>query len=245
MMPVAANMVAWASDPAMSCGARRWSYPIEALIASIIASGPAAKRPPHIVFAVLVMRKKPMRKLKSALLYTALAVVANTASADMAAIEALREGNMRKLMFHETGVASSDAPFLTEAGEEMTLSAYEGQFVVLNFWATWCAPCRQEMPQLAALQAQMGGDDMQVVTVATGRNPAPAINQFFDEIDVDNLPKHVDPRQSLSRSMGVLGLPVTVVLDREGNEIARMQGEADWSSDSAVAVMQALIDAGA
>jgi hypothetical protein len=86
---------------------------------------------------------------------------------------------------------------------------------------------------------------MQVVTVATGRNPAPAINQFFDEINVDNLPKHVDPRQSLSRSMGVLGLPVTVVLDREGNEIARMQGEADWSSDSAVAVMQALIAEGA
>ncbi len=185
-----------------------------------------------------------MRKLKSALLYTALAVVANTAHADMSAIEALREGNMRKLMFHETAVAASDAPFLTETGVEMTLADYEGQFVVLNFWATWCAPCRQEMPQLAALQTQMGGDDMQVVTVATGRNPPPAINQFFDEIGVDNLPKHVDPRQSLSRSMGVLGLPVTVVLDREGNEIARMQGEADWSSDSAIAVMEALIASG-
>ena len=182
-----------------------------------------------------------MRKLMSALLYTALAVVANTAHADMSAVEALREGDMRKLMFHETAVASSDAPFLTEAGDEMTLTAYEGQYVVLNFWATWCAPCRVEMPHLSALQAQMGGEDMQVVTIATGRNPAPAINQFFDEIGVDNLPKHVDPRQSLSRSMGVLGLPVTIVLDREGNEIARMQGEADWSGASAIAVMQALI----
>ena len=185
-----------------------------------------------------------MRKLMSALLYTALAVVANTAHADMSAVEALREGDMRKLMFHETPVASSDAPFFTESGEEMTLAAYDGQIVVLNFWATWCAPCRQEMPHLAALQTQMGGADMQVVTVATGRNPAPAINQFFDEIGVDNLPKHVDARQSLSRSMGVLGLPATVVLDRQGNEIARMQGEADWSSESAVAVIQALIDAG-
>jgi len=185
-----------------------------------------------------------MRKLMSALLYTALAVVANTATADTAAIEALREGNMRKLMFHQTAVDSSDAVFFAEDGSEMTLAAYEGQYVVLNFWATWCAPCRQEMPQLSALQDLMGGDDLQVVTIATGRNPAPAIDRFFAEIEVENLPKHTDPRQSLSRSMGVLGLPVTVVLDREGNEIARMQGEADWSSDSAIAVMEALIASG-
>ncbi|WP_106746358.1 TlpA family protein disulfide reductase [Yoonia maritima] len=185
-----------------------------------------------------------MRKLMSALLYTALAVVANTAIADTTAIEALREGDMRKLTFHEAAIAAPDSSFLAEDGSEMTLAAYEGQYVVLNFWATWCAPCRLEMPHLSALQEQMGGDDMQVVTIATGRNPAPAIDRFLAEIEVDNLPKHTDPRQGLARSMGVLGLPVTILLDRQGNEIARMQGEADWSSDSAIAIVQALITNG-
>jgi len=67
------------------------------------------------------------------------------------------------------------------------------------------------------------------------------MQRFFAEIEVDNLPLHTDPRQSLARAMGVLGLPVTVIIDPEGREIARMQGDADWSSDNAIAIMQALI----
>jgi thiol-disulfide isomerase/thioredoxin len=178
----------------------------------------------------------------SALLYTALTAVANTAVADMSAVADLREGDMRKLMFHSAPIASSDVTFVSETGEEMTLSDYEGQYVVMNFWATWCAPCRKEMPQLSDLQTQLGGDDMQVVTIATGRNPRPAMERFFAEIEVDNLPLHTDARQGLARSLGVLGLPVTIILAPDGQEIARMQGDADWSSDSAFAVMRALLE---
>ncbi|MBE0414437.1 TlpA disulfide reductase family protein [Yoonia sp.] len=183
-----------------------------------------------------------MRKLRSALLYTALAFVANTGLADIADIAALREGDMRKLTLHSAPMAGSDVPFTGQDGSEMTLAAYRGQYVVLNFWATWCAPCRKEMPHLAALQSELGGDAMQVVTIATGRNPRPAMERFFAEIAVDNLPLHTDGRQALARSMGVLGLPVTVILDPQGQEIARLQGDADWSSDSALAIMRALID---
>lgn len=184
-----------------------------------------------------------MRKLLSALLYTALTVVANTALADMADVAELRTGDMRKLMFHSAPMAGSDVVFTSEDGTDMTLADFEGKYVVLNFWATWCAPCRKEMPQLAALQAALGGEAMQVVTIATGRNPRPAMERFFAEIGVDNLPLHTDPRQALARSFGVLGLPVTIILDPEGQEIARMQGDADWSSESAFAIMRALIDA--
>ncbi len=183
-----------------------------------------------------------MRKLKSALLYTALACVANTGLADVDAAEALREGDMRKLIFHNAPIESSDVTFMSEDGQEMTLADYQGKYVVLNFWATWCAPCRHEMPHLSALQETMGGDDMDVVTIATGRNPLPGMQRFFAEIGVDNLPLHTDARQNLARSLGVLGLPVTIVLDPDGNEIARMQGDADWSSESAIAIMRTLIN---
>lgn len=184
-----------------------------------------------------------MRRVKSALLYTVLAVLANTATADVAAWEALREGDMRKLNFHAEPYAPVAIPFVAGDGTEMTLAAYEGQIVLLNFWATWCDPCRAEMPHLGALQAAMGGEAFQVVTIATGRNPRPAMERFFAEIGVDNLPLHTDARQALARGMGVLGLPATVILDRDGKEIGRLLGEADWSSDSAQAILTALIAA--
>ncbi|MDE0849896.1 TlpA disulfide reductase family protein [Yoonia sp.] len=183
-----------------------------------------------------------MLKLKSALLYTALGLLANTALADVSTFEALREGDMRKLNFHSDPRPASNQPFTGEDGNEMTLAAYEGQITVVNFWATWCAPCRAEMPHLSDLQTQLGSDDLSVVTIATGRNPRPAMERFFDEISVDNLPLHADPRSTLARNMGVLGLPITVILDRDGQEIARLQGDADWSSESAIAILTAIRD---
>lgn len=183
-----------------------------------------------------------MLNWKSALLYTALCLHANGAAADVAMAAAELEGDMRKLVLHPAPVAGSTEIFLGEAGEELTLDDYAGKVVVLNFWATWCQPCRKEMPQLALLQERLGGDDLAVVTVATGRNPRPAIDRFFDEIGVTNLPKFTDERQALARSLGVLGLPATLILDRDGQEIARLLGDAEWASDGAIALLTAVID---
>ncbi|MBT0959489.1 TlpA family protein disulfide reductase [Alphaproteobacteria bacterium KMM 3653] len=177
-------------------------------------------------------------------LYTALALGANAAVAqDMAAAEAAREGTMKKLVFHSEPKAVEDVPFGDLSGGTHSLSDYKGQVVVLNFWATWCAPCRHEMPMLSNLQETFAGKNVEVVTIATGRNMPAAINRFFDEIEVDNLPSFVDPKQALARKMSVFGLPVTVILDAEGREVARMQGDAEWDSESAVAVLEALIPA--
>ena len=184
-----------------------------------------------------------MRKLFAALLYTALALGANIAAADMAAVAALRDGDMKKLNFHDEPRAASEAAFqLEDGGGEATLADYRGKYVLLNFWATWCAPCRKEMPMLAALQDEFGGDDFEVLTLATGRNSPQGITRFFDETGIDNLPRHQDPRQAVARDMAVLGLPITVILDPEGREIARLQGDADWNSDSARAIIAALLD---
>lgn len=94
---------------------------------------------------------------------------------------------------------------------------------------------------LSALQEEFGGDSFEVVTLATGRNNPAGIKKFFDEIGVTNLPRHQDPKSAVARDMTVLGLPITVILDPKGNEIARLRGEADWNSDSARAVIRALV----
>jgi len=155
-----------------------------------------------------------IRLLRLAPLYMALCLGANAVAAQDAAD--LLAGDMRAMVLHDDPQEVPQVSFTDADGAEMTLAAFEGQFVVLNFWATWCAPCRQEMPSLNALQQQLGGEDFAVVTIASGRNPLPAIRRFFEEEGITDLPVYLDPRQTMSRQMGVLGLPITVVLDPEG-----------------------------
>ncbi len=187
-----------------------------------------------------------MKKLVSALVYTALSFGAIAAApavwADLAAAAELREGDMKKLIFRDPPKPVSNAAFfLADDAGEATLEDYQGKYVLLNFWATWCAPCRKEMPQLSELQGEFGGDDFEVLTIATGRNSPTGIKKFFDEIGVDNLPRHQDPKQALASQMGIFGLPITVLIDPEGNEVARLRGDADWASDTAKAIIATAI----
>src|SRR6056297_4214555 len=186
-----------------------------------------------------------MKNILAAILYTGLVALANPAFADLAKAAAMRDGDMKKLTFHSEPKPAGTTEFITFDGEPLSLGEYEGKWVLLNFWATWCAPCRKEMPMLSELQTELGGDAFEVVTLATGRNAPPAMKKFFDEIGVDNLPLHRDPQSAIAREMGVFGLPITVILTPEGQEIARLQGDAHWNSDSAKAILTALIDGAA
>lgn len=184
------------------------------------------------------------------LLYTALAAGAifvgltffdNEPQANFSTIEELREGDMKKLNFTAPQPIVETA-FLDEDGQPMTFEAFKGQYTVVNFWATWCAPCRKEMPTLEALDKAFEGKGLDVVTIATGRNPAPAIDKFFTDIGVENLTKYLDPKQALARDMAVLGLPATVILNRDAQEIARLTGDAEWDAPEAIAILTALVE---
>ncbi|WP_158969013.1 TlpA family protein disulfide reductase [Chachezhania sediminis] len=182
-----------------------------------------------------------MRLVRSAALYLSIALGANAAAAaDIDTLEGLRDGDLKKLTFADPKPVPDIAFFLPD-GSETTLEAYRGKYVLVNFWATWCAPCRKEMPELNALQQEFGGDRFEVLTIATGRNSPAGINKFFAETDITALPKATDPKSALAREMGVLGLPITVLIDPDGNEIARLMGDAAWHSDSARAIAAELV----
>lgn len=187
--------------------------------------------------------------LAAALLYTALSALANPAAAQAlseaqrAGILALREGDMRKLVVHAEPVPGPDAVFIDPDGREVTLADSNGQVRLVNFWATWCAPCRQEKPSLDALERALGGPDFAVLAVATGRNSPEGIAEFNEEVGIETLETYLDPRAALAGAMNVPGLPVTAVLNREGDEVARLMGGADWNSPSARAIVSALIAA--
>ncbi|MGP3697827.1 TlpA family protein disulfide reductase [Rhodobacter sp. NSM] len=181
-----------------------------------------------------------MLRLLIAVIYTSLTFGANGAAAGPAEAQALLSGDMRKLVIHAEPKPLPEATLADLDEKPRSLSDWHGRWVVANFWATWCAPCRAEMPTLDRLEAAMGGDAFAVVTVATGRNAVPGIRKFFDEAGVTHLPVLRDPKSALARQIGVMGLPVTLVIDPQGREVARLIGDADWDSPEAMAVLAAM-----
>ena len=169
-------------------------------------------------------------------LYTAFLACANVAAAG-SVDPALLKGAMAKLTLEEPKPLPQVA--LVGLADDVTgLEGTKGKWLVLNLWATWCMPCREEMPSLDKLATLR--PDIAVVAVATGPNPLPAIHSFLDKAGVRALTVLRDPTQDLAHQMGVMGLPVTVIVNPEGMEVARLIGGADWSAPETLAVLDAL-----
>jgi thiol-disulfide isomerase/thioredoxin len=181
----------------------------------------------------------------AALLYGLVAASANAEGLDadaIAAVDALRTGEMEKLVLHGQARPRIDEPFRDAEANEVSLSDFTGQVVLLNFWATWCPPCRAEMPSLDRLAGEMAGDGLAVIALSTDRGGVERIAEFYDEIGVANLSIYQDPRGRLPRKAGAIGLPVTLLLDRDGREVARVTGDAEWDSPEAKALVGKLIE---
>ena len=178
--------------------------------------------------------------LRFLVLYTALALGANAAQA--ADLNALKEGSMESLVTYSKPLPMPPFSFTDDQGGEHSLAEYKGKVVLVNFWATWCPPCREEMPFLNTLEKELGGDHFAVVTIATGGSNSPAkVGAFFDKEKLDALPRFYDEAAFASRAMGVLGLPVTVLVDKNGHEVGRMIGGAQWDSPEAKKLLEAMI----
>ncbi len=136
--------------------------------------------------------------------------------------------------------AVPDMAFLTADGET-SLAAYHGKVVVLNFWATWCAPCVREMPSLDRLQAMLGGDDFAVVALSEDRGGMPLVVRFYEKYGLENLARYLDPLGRVAALLGVVGMPTTVVIDAEGREIGRIVGPAEWDSRAALALIRGVL----
>ena len=131
--------------------------------------------------------------------------------------------------------------FLDGQGNALSLEDFRGKVVVLNLWATWCAPCRREMPSLDRLQAELGGAGLEVIALSLDRGDVAKIREFFEELGIASLAIYQDPEARAGRELGAPGLPTTIVIDRTGQEVGRLLGPAEWDSDEALAVIRALL----
>jgi thiol-disulfide isomerase/thioredoxin len=133
-----------------------------------------------------------------------------------------------------------DGIFVTADGAKHHLAEFKGRGMVVNLWATWCAPCVAEMPSLEALSKALAPRDIAVLPLSSDRGGADAVQAWFSQHGITNLPVLLDPKGALARAFNARGIPTTVVINTSGRVVARLEGAADWSSPAAQALVQAL-----
>lgn len=155
----------------------------------------------------------------------------------------LNKGAMAPLVVREEPIDLPDFTFAGPDGAEKSLKDFAGKVVLLNIWATWCVPCRKEMPALDALEAKLGGKDFAVVAVNIDKGGPAKAAGFLKDTGAAHLPLYTDPDGKLFVTLKAVGMPTTLIVDRQGREIARLVGPADWASPEAIAAIEAAIAA--
>ena len=128
--------------------------------------------------------------------------------------------------------------FADDQGHQLTLGDFGGRVVLLNVWATWCVPCRKEMPRLDRLQARLGGKDFLVVALSIDREGVEPVKRFYQELGLEKLAIYVDPSGKGSQALAIPGVPTTLLIDRQGREIARKMGPAEWDGQEMLSLVE-------
>jgi thiol-disulfide isomerase/thioredoxin len=140
---------------------------------------------------------------------------------------------MAAFVFRKAPEDLPEVKFLDAAGKERTLADWRGKVVLLNLWATWCLPCRKEMPALDRLQREMGSDKFQVVAVSVDRTGLAGAKKFLADTGAETLALYADPTARMATTLRAAGLPATLLLDRQGRELGRFLGPAEWDGEDA------------
>ncbi len=151
-------------------------------------------------------------------------------------------GHMAAFVFKPVWKPAEGFTFEDASGTERTMADWRGRVVLLNLWATWCAPCRREMPALDQLQADLGGDDFEVVALSVDRKGAEVSQKFLDEVGASNLALYIDDTSRAMFELRARGLPATFLIDREGRIIGRLIGPTEWASEDAVRLVEGAIN---
>ncbi len=167
--------------------------------------------------------------------------VAATTAPEGAFSKALAKGPLAGFIIHTKRKDIASFTFSNDKGETLDLSKWKGRVVLLNLWATWCAPCRKEMPDLSRLQTELGGPDFEVVALSLDRKGLAASQAFLKETEVTNLAAYVEPDGKPLAALQALGLPATILIDRNGREAGRILGPLEWASPEAKALVKALM----
>ena len=183
----------------------------------------------------------------AAVLYGGSALADNTSpsmlsSDERTKLETLMPGDFGKFTLHDEPRPFRDKTFQNADGEEIDLHSFDGGVTLVNFWATWCPPCRAELPGMDRLQSALADDGLEIVAISLDRGGLKKAGGFWKKAGFKAMPLFADPDKDLAQQMGVIGLPVTAILGPDGREIGRIIGEAEWDSDEVKAMLRYLIE---
>lgn len=159
-----------------------------------------------------------------------LVIFVNPRSEEDQGLEALIHGELAGFELAQAVNPAPKTAFFNAAGDKLTLADFAGKVVLVNLWATWCAPCLKEMPTLDALQAALGGDDFEVLAISVDAGGAEKSQAYLDRLGVSHLNLYVEPSFKINREVEAFGLPATLLFDREGHLVGRMAGPAEWDA---------------
>ena len=135
---------------------------------------------------------------------------------------------------HDAPRPVAELAFEDAQGSKRSLAQFRGKTVLVNIWATWCVPCREEMPALDRLQRKLGGPGFEVLALSIDAGGAAAVKEFYEEVGIRSLPIYVDRSMRAASTLGAVGVPTTLLIDAEGREIGRRTGPAQWDGPEAV-----------
>ena len=147
----------------------------------------------------------------------------------------------RNFAVHEMPKPLPAITFTDRDGRPRSLDNFRGKVVLFNIWATWCLSCRKEMPTLDRLQAQLGGAEFEVVALSIDRGGSDVVSEFYGDIGVKHLSIYIDVSTKVGFALGLAGLPTTLLIDREGRELGRLIGPAEWDTPEIVAFLKSFL----
>ncbi len=140
--------------------------------------------------------------------------------------------DLKNLVVHKIPKTYDNVIFLDETDEEINIQNLDSKLTILNFWATWCEPCKEEMPSLNRLQANKKIKNLKIYPINIGKENLNKVNNFFDKLDIDNLEPYFDNPSTLAKIFSLRGLPTTIILNSEGEEFARIIGSIDFDNEN-------------
>ncbi len=155
--------------------------------------------------------------------------------------DALPQAGIPKLVILKEPRKLPDFTFQDGEDRSRSLADWRGKVVVVNLWATWCSPCKVEMPTLDRLQSKLGGADFSVIALSMDRTGPDGPRKFLETAGLKSLPLFIDGSGGAGFKLKAAGLPTTLILDREGREIARLAGTAEWDSAAVTTLLQRVI----
>ena len=142
--------------------------------------------------------------------------------------------NLKNLIIHEKLKKYDELTFLDIDNNQISLKSYEGNLILLNFWATWCAPCKDEMPSLNNLNKKKNLDNLKIFPINVGQDNFEKSLNFFESLNINNLKVYFDTPVTLAKKLQLRGIPTSILINKDGFEFARIVGSIDFENENFV-----------